>query len=171
METRDKKNILIIALLVSVVFMSVGYALLSTELRVNGGATIEDPSWDVKISNIVSTATTGTGEDLGVTTNNTLATFNAKLMEPGDSVTYTVSVTNSGNINAKLNNIQITPEDYDVGKFIVYSVDGLNANDALAAGSVKTFTVTATYNDATEEQPTEADLSRPISVLLNYVQY
>ena len=32
MSNRDKKNIMIVALLIAVVFMSVGYALLSTKL-------------------------------------------------------------------------------------------------------------------------------------------
>ena len=43
MRNRDKKNIMIVALLVAVVFMSVGYALLSTQIEEKDNSSIVEP--------------------------------------------------------------------------------------------------------------------------------
>ena len=48
---KDKKNIFILALLLAIVFMSIGYAALSSVLNINGTANV-DESWNVKIISI-----------------------------------------------------------------------------------------------------------------------
>ena len=167
MNIRTKKNILIIALTICIVFMSVGYALLSAEMNDNNK---EKKLWGVEITNIIGSATTGSGESLGASMNGTIANFNSKLAGAGDGVTYTVSVTNTGAINAVLRSISVNPEDYDVDNFVVYSIDGINSGDYLKAGETINFTVKASYNEM-KEIPTEEELIRSISVTLNYVQY
>ena len=61
MDTRKKKDILIIVMVVALVFMSTAYALLSQQLNINGTATISD-SWNVKITSIEELASSGTAE-------------------------------------------------------------------------------------------------------------
>ena len=41
---KDKKNVLIAALIAAVVFMAVGYAAFATTLNINGKATIDSNS-------------------------------------------------------------------------------------------------------------------------------
>ena len=48
---KDRKNILIVALLIAIVAMSVGYAALAQQLTINGTANIS-ASCDVKIKEI-----------------------------------------------------------------------------------------------------------------------
>lgn len=170
MNNRDKKNVMIIALLIAVVFMSVGYALLSAQLDIKGTSTIVDPVWDVKIVSISSTETEGYGESISATVENKFsAKFNAEFTMPGDKVTYVINVKNEGTIDAKLNSITITPEDYADG-FIIYSIDGLEAGDELPAGESKMFTLTSSYNSELDATPTTEDLSKEITLILDYVQ-
>ena len=67
MKQREKRNIVIGLLCVMVVFMSVGYAVLSQNLKINGTANITG-SWDIYIESITfnttesSATTSGTGE-------------------------------------------------------------------------------------------------------------
>ena len=100
---KDKKNILIGALIFAIVVMSVGYAAFATTLNINGNATIAG-SWDVEITGITP-AITGTASDATASFTTTTATFNATLMKPGDSITYTITIENKGNIDAKLSSI------------------------------------------------------------------
>lgn len=172
MRTKDKKNILIVALLVAVVFMSVGYALLSAQLEVSGSSSIKDASWGVKIQDIKVIAKTGTA--LGGTPqvlSNLSASFDATLSAPGDSVTYQVIVENTGTIDAVLKTYVVDPEDYQEGNFIIYQIEDLNASMELGAGSTMMFNVVAKYNkNATTLPTTPEDLTRDISITLDFEQ-
>lgn len=170
MNNRDKKNVMIVALLIAVVFMSVGYALLSTELDVSGTSKIIDPVWDVKIVSISSTETEGYGTSINASVENkSRAKFNAQFQMPGDKVTYVINVKNEGTMDAKLNSITITPENYSEG-FIVYTIDGLEAGDTLNAGESKMFTLSASYNSEKTETPGIDDLTKEITLILDYIQ-
>lgn len=170
MNSRDKKNIIIVFLLTAVVFMSAGYALLSAEIDISGSSQIVDPHWDVKITSISSTETEGTGESIEATVqNNFSAKFKAKFKAPGDRVTYVVNVKNGGTIDAKLNSISISPENYNEG-FIVYSIEGIEAGNSLQVGESKMFTITATYNKDKEGTPKASDLTKDITLVLDFVQ-
>lgn len=170
MRNRDKKNIMIIALLVAVVSMSVGFAFLSSEIEVSGTSQITDPKWDVKIVSISSTETEGYGKSLSATVENKFsAKFSSEFTMPGDKVTYVINVKNEGTIDAKLNSITITPENYNEG-YITYSIDGLQAESILKVGESTMFTLTAMYNPDLEGTPTSADLKKDITLILDYVQ-
>ncbi len=170
MSNRDKKNIMIVALLIAVVFMSVGYALLSTKLDVQGTSTIVDPVWDVGIISISENSTEGYANSLNSTVINKFsAKFNVELQMPNDKVTYTINVKNEGTIDAKLNSISIMPENYNEG-FIKYEIEGIKAGEVLSVGESKTFTLSVMYNSDATGQPQEEDLTKEISLILDYIQ-
>ena len=50
-NTKDKKNAIIVSLLIAVVAMAIGYAALSSQLTINGTAEVTS-TWDVKMTNI-----------------------------------------------------------------------------------------------------------------------
>ena len=127
MSEKKSKNIVIIALCITLIFMGVGFAALSETLTVTGTANITG-TWDIKITNIQAveaqyahTAVTGSSNlanfaaDANSNTktngihglvgglNTIAATFNVDLNEPGDYVIYKITVTNNGTITAKLN--------------------------------------------------------------------
>ena len=170
MRNRDKKNIMIVALLVAVVFMSVGYALLSTQIEEKDNSSIVEPLWDVKITAISSTMTEGNGNSLLSTVENRFSVkLNSEIKMPGDKVTYVINVKNNGTIDAKLNSISITPESHSED-IIIYSIEGINAGDELKAGESRLFTVEATYNSELTTPIEEEKISKEITLILDYIQ-
>ena len=109
-EKRDSKNILIGTLLAAVIIMSVGYAALAQRLTINGTATISS-EWNVAITDIAEGTKSATAySKTDPTSTSTTATFDAVLTAPGDSITYDVTVTNSGSLDAVLDSIVVTPQ-------------------------------------------------------------
>ena len=188
MESK-RKNILIGVLLAIVLVMAVGYAAFATNLTINGTAGIST-SWDVHIKSITPSATAvGTYSD-GKTTYTSAgsikhevvdaytAEFQAILLSPSESVTYTVVVENSGTIDAELAPNGITFSDTTMGQAnptdaILYTYEGIAPGDdllATAGSNTDTFTVTATYNPTITSQPTTSQLEKEVTMVLNYVQ-
>ncbi|MGN0973556.1 MAG: hypothetical protein ACI4OT_02305 [Bacilli bacterium] len=169
---RKGKNIVIGLLCATIVFMGIGFAALSSVLTINGTANVAN-TWNVQITDITVTDTTGKADAGTPTHNATTANFEATLNEPGDSVTYEVTVTNGGSINAVLASVDpvFTNAEDDA---IVYTLadDNPTANAKLASGATHTFVVTATYKaDATGEKAPSADkLTKSFSLQLTYNQ-
>ena len=112
MESKHK-NALIGALLAVVFVMAVGYAAFAQTLTINGTATI-DSTWDVHfddsktegagVINAVAGLAGATAPDGGRIgyQNGNQATLSATLHQPGDKVTYTLTILNTGSIDAAL---------------------------------------------------------------------
>lgn len=166
MEQR-RKNILIGGLLAIVLVMSIGYAAFATQLNINGTASITS-SWDVHIKSITPGIPVGTASNTAATVgrDGLSATFKTELMSPGDSLTYTVVVENSGTLDAKLSNIVFTPGDNDA---IDYSYNGITENDVINSdGGTATFTITVTYDSNVTSQPENTE--NTLKMQLSYVQ-
>ena len=179
METKHK-NALIGGLLAIVFVMAVGYAAFATQLNIEGTANITS-KWDVHIKSITAGSPIGTATSKTAYVDETdrlSATFETDLVAPGDSLTYTIEVENSGTLPAKLSSIKFdqshkntaTEEGKD-NRTIIYSYSGIVANDVLPAGQITTFTVTVTYNPTITTQPsTDAEKTSTLDMQLNYVQ-
>lgn len=110
-KERGAKVIAIVALLIAVVGLTVGYAAYSSTLTINGTATVDPASWKVNFDYKKGT-TSLTGKTTGHATETTAPTladttisgFDVTLKAPGDSVTYNFLIKNSGTLNAKLSN-------------------------------------------------------------------
>lgn len=186
MEARHK-SLLISLLLGIVLIMAVAYAAFATTLTINGTAEITT-KWDVHIKSITPSATatstivnnetvyTSAGSIKHIVKDNYTAEFEAVLLSPSESVTYTVVVENSGTIDAKLAPNGITFSDTTMGQSnptdaILFSYSGIAAGDSLAKnGGTDTFTVTATYNPAITSQPDSSQLEKEVTMTLNYIQ-
>ena len=193
MEHKEK-NLLILGLLAIVVIMGVGYAAFSTQLNINGTASI-DSRWDVHIKSITAGSPVGSAKDTGasVAEGNLTATFGTELTAPGDSVTYTVVVENTGTLDAKLSALTFnqtnngtgttaetgdavednTGSGYEGNNAIVYSYDGIEEGNVLkhdAGQNEATFTVTVAYNSKIAGQPDEKELTSKLKMTLTYTQ-
>ncbi len=110
MEKERKIKVLsVAALLVAVLGLTVAFAALSQTLTINGSATVNTATWDIHFNNLSEPTLTG---DAAVTTaptidtkGTTIGNYALKLTKPGDSVTYTFDVVNSGTINAKITDL------------------------------------------------------------------
>ena len=137
MDNKKKKDLLIIVMLIAVVCMSGAFAMLNQKLEVRDGNV--EANWNVEITNVVESATQGNGISESVSSDLTMANFAAGLSQPGDSVTYTVTVENKGNIDAKLSSISSTATPgygTDDNPYIIYTYDGITSE------SVLIFTIT-----------------------------
>lgn len=165
------KNVIIGGLLAIVFIMAVGYAAFSTSLNINGTASITS-NWDVEITDIVAGTPVGTASSTSakVADGGLSASFGTTLKSPGDSITYTVTVQNKGDLNAKLSGIVFTPGTGVDTAAIDYSYAGIAVNDTLNAGASTSFTVTVTYDSSVTSQPAEALLNNDLTMTLTYVQ-
>ena len=100
---RTFKVVAVIALLVAVIGLTVGYAAYTETLTINGSAKVVPATWDVKFKNLGATQLTGDATSIDPTlTDTTISGFVATLTVPGDSVKYKFDVANDGTIDAKL---------------------------------------------------------------------
>ena len=103
------KNILIGALIVAILTLSLSFAAFSTTLKVNGTGTISS-TWGVSIdTTTANTKCTVVSKDSGKPTTCTVGTLTASQAtatiawaSPGDVVTLTVRVKNTGTLNANV---------------------------------------------------------------------
>lgn len=171
---RKSKGIIIGVLCAVIVFMSIGFAALSSQLKINGNATISD-TWNVQITNIEkkegSTGATATSDP---TYTATTANFNVSLKEPGDYAIYTVTVKNTGSLDAVLT--RITENEGAGGsaaiKYTVTPGAGSEQGSTLAkTNGIHTFDVKVEYlSTAVGENAPEANVSKSLSVTLDYNQ-
>lgn len=162
----NKKTIISIALCIGIFFMAVGYSILMTQLKINGSANITS-TWDIRITGISNGTSVGSAYNIEEPSfTDTTAKFNVSLVNPGDSMTYTVTIKNNGTLTAILNSMDITTSGTDA---IIYEVTGLKEGDTITAGSTKTLTVVARYNSNVIADPSER--VKRLKVGLDWVQY
>ena len=167
MESKHK-NALIGALLAVVFVMAVGYAAFAQTLTINGSATI-DSTWDVHFdgsktegAGIVDAeaglvgATAPDGGIISYEDTNHKANLSATLHQPGDKVTYTLTILNTGSIDAALHEPVLTVEGATAGSGLTqskgniqFTVQGLAEGTSLpnTSGST-TVKVIAEYIDS-----------------------
>lgn len=165
---QKSKNILIGGLIAIVLVMAVGYAAFATQLNIGGTASVTS-SWDVHIKSIAPGTPVGTAvnKSASVGGSKLTATFETDLATPGDALTYTVEVENSGSLDAVLSDITFTPGSSTI---IKYSYTGIAKDEVVAAGATKTFDVTVAYDKAVTGQPTEAEKTNAVNMILTFSQ-
>lgn len=145
-KNRGLKIGVIAALVISVVAIGIGFATFTETLRIEGSATVQTSTWKVKFTNLSTPILNGTATVVTPPTINTndttISTYDVKLSKPGDSVSYTFDVANTGTYNAKLTSINI-PTPTCTGK------EGADSATTDAANVCKHLTYTLTYADGT----------------------
>ena len=121
---KDKKNIILILLVIGVVAMTVAYASLSTRLNISGTAQIASTTWNIHFDNWAvdtsDTITVGTNTQRNTAVYPTVNELTKKLdpnitkvdglditlNQPNDYAKYTFEIVNSGSVNASLDNFE-----------------------------------------------------------------
>ena len=190
----DKKvlyGLVVLALVLSVVGISIGFAAMSTDLTINGSAEVVPASWDIKFKDLSSPTITGDAEVTTaptITSDTHIGNYAVKLTKPGDSVTYTFKVANDGTIDALLTNfIKATPTFTGTGATaaadativqnnfvytITYSDDtAITKNtDELDAKSYKTVKLVVGYKEDASALPTDSVTISGLDVTFTYGQ-
>ena len=162
----NNKKIIITVLSVLVCIMAVGYALLAQELTINGSASI-DSTWRVEITNITSKDVVGDAVNkTNPSYTATTANFSVGFTQPGDSITYDITVTNKGTLDAVVESITVNKGDDSA---IKYTTSGLKRGDKIAKNNgTNILTVKVEYDSSVTSQ--SASTTNDITVTINYQQ-
>ena len=161
---KTQRNYIIAGLCMILVIMGVGYATFQSQLKISGTSNITS-NWSVKITNIESEVISGAPTDAqNPTHTDTTATFRTRLTSPGDTMQYDVTVSNEGDIDAKLDKITV-PENTNPA--IGFEVSGIEEGSLLEAKQTAILTVTVKYNNVAEQPE---DLTADLEVTLDYSQ-
>ncbi len=161
---RNSKNVIIVVICIAVLFMGVGYAVLSSKLTISGSGTIAS-TWDVKITGVTCS---GTGDAYNVsnpTYSSTSATLNVGLKKPTDVMTCTITIKNNGSLNAKLSSVSNSSTG---SSSVTVAINGITANSTvLNSGKELTFTVKLSYSVGTSGI---TNWSKTINITTTWVQ-
>lgn len=161
---KNCKNIIILALLIVILLMAVAYSAFATQLNVNGTAQIIS-EWNVKITGAYASFVSEGCEAGTPQFTNSTVTFDAKLVKPGDSITYTITIANTGTFDATLNNATFTPDE-NGSTAIIYDVETLP--ETLKAGDTVALLVKVTFDESTTQMPESTE--RKLTGVIEYVQ-
>ena len=176
MLRREQKirNIILFTLF-SLVFIGVGYAVISSNLKLNGSMTLNKITWDVHFENFEELYD-NTVSYTKTLSNNTTLTYNVNLNKPGDIFEFTIDVVNNGNIDAMLSNIGsngLTSAQQQVMDYSLKYLDGTTptVKDSLKVGEVETFVVSVkTKANITNSQLNAADTNLTLTFSPTYAQ-
>lgn len=163
---KDKRNVMIVVLLVIVACMSVGYALLSTKTDMTRMTTSMNSGYkDVALTTIVNIETEGNGEDTHSEIDGKTSVILYPLVnDVGDKVVYTFNVKNNGTEASELKSIEITPNQ---DEHVSYYLDNISAGEKLAAQDSKMFTLTVEYNENYDGEAIDSNATK-ITLNLDY---
>lgn len=194
MGEKKTKNVVIIALCLTLIFMGVGFAALSQNINIGATGTVSaKTAWDVHYASFAlndkggyAADTTPNATDGGVKyldASKTTATVTFTLTAPGDYVEYKGTITNFGSIDAKLStyNSSFTNNQY-VDKTITIGNQNIVANESHSVtspdialvknnttGSSTDVVVKYTLKDTVTELPAEAQTVTD-SIVFGFVQ-
>ena len=154
-----KKNVIIIGIIALILAVSVGYALFSDTLNINGTATakgdfsmsatctpglIDERFMDANTMNRAPSLDNNYGSD-SCQVNDNKITYSAELLQPGAVRNFTIKITNTGSIAATLNeengikeSVQSCVGNYDTGEFSE-CIEGSQASNGLNRGVIVGF--------------------------------
>ena len=177
MLRREQKirNIILFTLF-SLVFIGVGYAVISSNLTFNGSMRLNKITWDVHFENFEELYDNTVTATKTLSNNNTTLTYNVNLKKPGDIFEFTIDVVNNGNIDAMLSNIGkngLTSAQQQVMDYNVTYLDGTTpkVKDSLKIGEVETFVISVkTKANITNAQLNATDTNLSLTFNPTYAQ-
>ena len=177
---RKKKKVLsVLVLLLLILGVSIGYAVLSQTLTINGTSSIGGSTWNVHFENvqIANGSVTATTPPTATGTNTTSLTYTIALQQPGDFYEFTVDVKNGGSIAAKLNaaptisGVSTAQDVYTNYTFLNSDGSAVTAGQTLAAGAKRTYKVRVEFdsNISASQLPSSAQ-NLTLTVSMPWVQ-
>ena len=180
---RSKKRLNKYFLLLLLLGVSVGFALLSTTLKINGIGGVLGSTWDIHWENVQPNAeSTVTAAKPQISENATKVSYEVTLELPGDYYEFDVDAKNSGTIAGTINEIRHNiykvveeGEDSTVPDYIKYSLvyKGTNIEpakgDVLGPGEKQTYTVRIEFDKNATTIP-DTDTVVKVDDEIDYVQ-
>lgn len=151
---KTKKNYVIIALVVILLALAVGYAAFGGTLQITGTATANG-TWNVHFANATITPNESSNSGNTVTlsktaTDNDTLTVTVALGYPGDGATVAVDILNEGTVDARLTEFKVEGTGFDAG-----TVSG--SNTVYQNGAIKVTVPTMNADETTGEVVAKAN--------------
>ncbi len=190
-----------IALVLSIIAVTVAFAAYSSDITINGSATAKGAHWSVVFSDL-QTAVTGNDNGMTSTAKEVLAptisgqtsieTYKVELQTPGDYVSYNFKIRNSGDFPAKIDTSFAMPTptctkgtsgvDADATNVcnnleytLKYVSDGttVKVGDTFDVGESKEVQLKIYYKKIvpTEQLPTDDVAIGNLNIVIPFVQY
>ena len=145
---KNKKQRKILMLLILLMAVTIGYALLSTTLKINGTAGIQKNTWDIHWENVQPNAeSTVTTEKPVISDNATKVSYTVDLELPGDFYEFTVDAKNDGSIDGEITKIDHT----------FYTVNTTTGEET-EISSLPSYIISTVYYDGTTTPPALGDI-------------
>ena len=158
------KNTVVAILLACILTMAIGYAALQQRLNISGTSSISSV-YDVRFTKITSTASGTATNKVAPSYTATTANFSTNLVSPGDTMTYKITVSNNGTLDAQLKLVTLSDTQNEAIDFSFY---GVKEGDILPAKQKVVVTVVVRYDMSTSSQPN--NVNADLSIKLDYGQ-
>ena len=150
-----------VSIIGAILAITVAFAPMTRSMVINGSGNVKPALWDIHFKDISEPTITGgasvitepTVTDKGAKIDN----LEVRLTLPQDKVEYTVYIENSGDMNAKIDDIKyptLTEEESKIFKFSAkYEKDGtpMQVGDTLYKGQTKKVIITIEYLDISDK--------------------
>lgn len=171
-----KKNKLIIFVLI--LFISVGFAYLSTTPKINGSSLIKGGKWSVYLENIDNEYSSyKISSPATITIDKKAIEFGFTFASPGDEYYFYVDVKNAGTLDAMLESYEVTGLTEEQAKYLEWTVTyadetELKKYDLLKKSSYDTLRILVKFKEdiTKEDLPSTSDSIISLKFLINYVQ-
>ena len=178
----NKVKIFLLLLLV----ITVGYALLSQTLDINGTTNIKKSNWSIIWDNVVVNENSVKGESVTTAasitnTEKTLVEYSISLSEPGEFYEFTVDAKNEGTIDGMINTVSNKVYESNgttektLPEYLTYSVtysDGkaIEPKQLLSAGSTEKYKVRVEFKDVSADKLPSQNETLKFKFEVEYVQ-
>lgn len=157
-------------------FLTIGFAYLSTNLSINGTANFKGNTWDIHFANVLVSSDSVTADQPTLTNGATELSFNVNLQKPGDKYEFTVDVVNAGTIDAMIDTINRTTLTGEAANYAELSFTYANGReikkrDLLEYNSSKTIKVIVSFKENIDEEDLPStDKGIDVELEIEYVQ-
>ena len=146
-SVNNKRRMIYFSLFFVFLFISMGYAYMSTSLSIIGHTKIGANSWDIHFENLsVSEDSVIATVPASIQDNGTSVKYSAVLETTGDYYEFSVDVVNAGTLSGKISSVNIegiSPEDSESLDYYITYINGVSVQDGdlLNPGSRKRIVV------------------------------
>lgn len=145
MDKNKIKNLALLLLAIALISMTIAYAVVAQRLDIKSNTTVTSSTWNIKFANLQRTSLVGNATEVTTPTltDTLIRNINLNLKTPGDQVTYTFDIVNSGDIEAIIDNYRLTP-----GLVCTDSSNSTTSTDAVNVCNNMVYTLK--YTNATQ---------------------
>lgn len=171
MKMRNIRKVLLLSI---ILVITIGFAVISSNLKVNGLFRFSSNEWNVFLENAIVENGSVTTIAPSISSDKLSATFSVTLKEPGDYYQFLIDATNESTLDAMISGVTISGledvSDYLECTVTYYDGSAIEVNDILYKHFSNTFKVTLEYKDIILSQIPTTDLTPTVTVSINYRQ-